>query len=165
MSRQNRFGGIRQTPNTTSNQIDDQFIDDLLTENIDLSGVTFSVFDRNITPITIQEENEQPLPSIGSIREIIRPLFVPVRGRQIPNQREIDRQMAISRMRIEHYPEGYGRFAGSMCEICQEPWGSSKESTCVLPCQHTYHRECIAHWALNSDGCPKCRGYFSQNYI
>lgn len=35
---------------------------------------------------------------------------------------------------------------------------SSKESSTVALCNHSFHRECLNFWKLRSNSCPLCRG-------
>lgn len=42
------------------------------------------------------------------------------------------------------------------CPICQEEAVGGDEM-CVLPCRHTYHKECIAAWLQRRANCPTCR--------
>lgn len=42
------------------------------------------------------------------------------------------------------------------CSVCQEDY--KKGDKCVeLPCEHTYHKDCVTEWLTRHDSCPICR--------
>lgn len=41
-----------------------------------------------------------------------------------------------------------------MCSICISPLDNN---TVMLPCDHTFHNECIQPWTQRSNNCPNCR--------
>ena len=48
------------------------------------------------------------------------------------------------------------------CCICLRPMRKEDEDTHTLSCKHSYHRNCIASWLIQSPedvaSCPLCRG-------
>jgi len=47
------------------------------------------------------------------------------------------------------------RSTGQQCTICFEDIMESNLE--VLPCAHTFHRECIGRWTRQNASCPVCR--------
>ena len=45
--------------------------------------------------------------------------------------------------------------AKEICAICQNQFGSQK--SVILPCSHSFHKECIEPWLKMKSECPKCR--------
>ena len=41
------------------------------------------------------------------------------------------------------------------CSICLQTLNSQKIK--VLPCEHTFHTDCILEWLTNTNTCPICR--------
>ncbi|CAK9177651.1 unnamed protein product [Ilex paraguariensis] len=46
--------------------------------------------------------------------------------------------------------------SGSCCSICMEEFAVNQEMN-HLPCNHFFHRHCIASWLKRSKTCPLCR--------
>ena len=45
---------------------------------------------------------------------------------------------------------------GLECSICLETFSDGQDIT-VLPCDHTFHAQCLKTWARKSGACPCCR--------
>ena len=50
------------------------------------------------------------------------------------------------------------------CQLCEDPYGTEEPRTpCVLPCFHTFCRQCLRGWAADKGAaaggfsCPTCR--------
>jgi len=49
------------------------------------------------------------------------------------------------------------------CSICLEEMDEEEGNLFTIPeCSHTYHKECIARWKLQSKTCPVCRGLLPE---
>ena len=49
------------------------------------------------------------------------------------------------------------------CSVCQDSWAVEDECT-RMPCEHTFHSECLAPWLRQHNTCPTCR-YTQSNSL
>jgi len=49
----------------------------------------------------------------------------------------------------------------SLCAICLEEYTDTNKKICILPCNHTFHKQCIEEWWKKEHTCPFCRRNFS----
>ena len=47
------------------------------------------------------------------------------------------------------------------CVVCTSGF-ESKETVCILPCNHSFHRACIVPWLKLHGTCPTCRKNVSE---
>lgn len=52
--------------------------------------------------------------------------------------------------------EDEAKMADQQCAVCQDKFLESEEVTC-LPCDHTYHKNCVVPWLTRHCTCPVCR--------
>jgi len=52
--------------------------------------------------------------------------------------------------------EDENQLADQQCAICQDKFLAKEEVTC-LPCDHTYHKDCVVPWLSRHCTCPVCR--------
>ena len=46
------------------------------------------------------------------------------------------------------------------CSICNE---DHNNDTCILPCNHNFHRKCLTKWFIIKKQCPLCRKDYLKN--
>ena len=70
-------------------------------------------------------------------------------SRGVPNKELIEKQIPA---RV--FMEGMG--IGLCCPICLAEYASEEFVRC-LPCEHSYHAQCIDTWLISMNNCPLCR--------
>lgn len=63
---------------------------------------------------------------------------------------------AIERLPEVKYGEPNQYKVGSECSICQFDYKFG-DNLVKLPCNHDYHKDCVAQWLKQHDSCPICR--------
>lgn len=48
------------------------------------------------------------------------------------------------------------------CSVCQEDYKNG-ENLLVLPCEHTFHKDCVKKWLSMHNSCPACRKPLENN--
>ena len=51
----------------------------------------------------------------------------------------------------------------SKCPVCMEKSSEISDDAICLPCEHSYHRECITPWLEHHNTCPLCRYELPSN--